>query len=67
MNQAPMNQALSESGSQYLTSGLFLAVVAGTIAITVGQPQHEGGGRLLRRRSQHLPASRTVWPSPATT
>ncbi len=42
-HQAPINQALSENGSQYLTSGLFLAVVAVTIAITVWASRNTQG------------------------
>jgi len=42
-NLAPTNLALSESGSQYLTSGLFLAVVAVTIAITVWASRNTKG------------------------
>ncbi len=43
MNHATTNHALSESGSQYLTSGLFLAVVAVTIAITVWASRNTKG------------------------
>ena len=54
--------------SETLATILFIVVVGITVAITFwASRQNKGDRRLLRRRPHRSAASRTAWPSPATT